>query len=317
MHVNYSLFHEGKGPRVGAWCHGATPKHMPAVQLCRLNEPPCAARRIFFQHIWKAGGSNLCRMAERNNEVFFHHNTNYVLNWDLHIRDHYTFIDHPGPMQTNFALLDPTWTFITMFRNPLTQPLSTFMNHWGKRSVYALDFIRWIETASWHSEPVAQSDIATSNRSVYGYGQHFIDNQHTRWICGTACNVPVLQRSHFLLAVENLFRFKHVMIMEEFDSVDRCRFQDIWPDLESRRGDGSPWAGTYNAKANAHIFNTFMDDPQLVRRLSEVQRWDLRLFKVAKRLAEAQRIAYVNQSCAISYNIDLHGGRMETKHNEL
>ena len=102
-----------------------------------------------------------------------------------------------------------------------------------------------------------------------------------------------------MVVVAQLRKYDHVFILEEFDAHDKCRMRQFgWTDLTSRRpGSDAPISGTNNHAAEAALFA----DPTINATLEQVQRWDVRLYAIARAIAEAQRLRPADvQACAES-----------------
>merc|ERR1712166_447801 len=299
--------------QAGAFCVGAVPPNT-AARKCQQIEPlnpssqdsvseqPGAVkcdlsltvaarrggRRVFFEHIWKAGGTNLNAMAIQNGEVFYHHETEQVLDWEFVSHRNVTFIDHPGPMQAAFPMGSPDWIFVLLLRDPMTQPISLFLYHWAKHlaargQLSPKTFVQWI------SVPI---------QGLTGLGKNFIDNQHTRWICGARCAGTELTERDFEYAVQQLFRFDIVMVLEAFDSTDRCLMgQAGWNTLQSRPAAGKVCAGTNNVHKQPQFFQVLMRNAEVRQALNRIQRWDLKLYQIAIKVSEAQRFAFADPAC--------------------
>jgi hypothetical protein len=176
---------------------------------------------MFYQHIWKAGGTMFTYMAEVNNgERKFHVAAEDGDNYRDQMGCGTTFLEHAAPLRTRPGVgfvPGPTpdsqpWKFVVLVRHPGWQPLSLYFNHHTDRTERA--FLAYIH---------APQRGITNDRS------HHIDNIHTRWVGGTprfgsTWTQPPITEGMFSDAVAMLRRFDHVFILEQFDRV-HCSYE--------------------------------------------------------------------------------------------
>lgn len=281
-------------------CQGIHPAfgHAGVIPVCRANETILQhrqQRRIFFQHFWKAGGTNLNAMAVLNGEVLYHQETQRRLSWAGDISPHHTFIEHPGPMQDTFPLGHPAWMFVTLVREPMHAVISIWLFHWATKLQDAgllnkQAFLNWLAQPGWKEDLTSDA-------------KEHMDNQMTRWLCGDTCNTRVITQVGYLLAAERLLKFDLVMILEAFDKTDRCMTATLgWTSLQTRPRENAVCAGSNNAVKQPGFFAYLLDDAEVYGELKRLQHWDLKLYEVAKKMAEARRLLYMQPECLASHH---------------
>jgi len=259
---------------------------------------PSCQQRVFFEHIWKSGGSSMEAMAKLNQEATLVHESTRKLDWKSVATSNVTFLNHHGPMQSAFPLADPHWIFMTMLRDPMVQPVSQFIHHRRVQTLKAQielseGFLSWIQYPLWR-------------HGLIGQGNYFIDNLATRWLCGVTCDATTLTQQHFDTAASNLRQFRHVLIMEDLDEIDRCRLHRLgWKVLKSRLPKGRVLSGTSNSQVNADSLTGNASSPleQILGNadvrvaLERVQHFDIKLYALAKQIGSAQRNADLDTEC--------------------
>lgn len=272
--------------------------------------------RIFIHHIWKCGGMNLCDMALRNGELTPHPDfANRYAGCDLWTVEqlyalNYSFAQwqNPLPMQLNIGGLPSEIATLTILRNPLNQALSHF-NHvqmvlpgaWSNLSSF-VEFGICYGGANRTLGPQAAFDQCqrfllrpltwsslSSDPSLFCL---FEDNQQLRWttpvwLDAVTTNWPQLNAKYVNVAKERLEKFDQVLILEQMHNRDRFRLAKYgWKDLDDERGanlhsDKQSWQPS---DAGLHLKNS----PAALKRLCQVQQWDIALYDEAIRIAERQ-----------------------------
>ena len=266
------------------------------VQLERGAIGGAGRGQVLFLHVWKTAGSTLGEMAITNGEAFHHHKTHEVLNWTQVRAGKPSFVAYPGPMRPELEAslwAGGGWKFVTMLRDPIEQAISLFLYKCHSTELgckrEALD--PWVARGGRNKHWGKARDA----------GVWFVDNQATRWICGAACDVDTLAEEHFRVATRHLFRFSAILITEDFDALDKHRLGYMlgWSKLASRTGSGEPLAGSFNShhQHKRRLRKELLGDPRIRSRLAKVQRWDTALYQIARKLAEAQRLAHDAVAC--------------------
>ena len=119
--------------------HGP-PSPLLFVLLCTAragNDTTAARPKLFFVHVWKAGGTSLASMARRNNETTHHQPSTKPLGRFASWPRDATFIEAANPAPpflfargadgAPFRALG--WRAVVLLREPLRQALSLFLQH--------------------------------------------------------------------------------------------------------------------------------------------------------------------------------------------
>lgn len=270
--------------------------------------------RIFFHHVWKCGGANLCDMAIRNGEA--------VPNPELPnpssrcevlapgyqtpsegslLEANYTFAAWQAPLTPGafIGAKGNQFAFVTILRNPLDQALSHFHHAQRDFRLYAnfsafMDFGLCVashnvsyETLNGCEQYLLQKALRLPD--IYPFAV-FRDNQQLRWLLPTDVGMGLQGRPHLRsedvrAAKARLDLFDEVMILEEFHSRERWRFAKYgWQDLDDERGSNLHLEAAFHGRSNA----TAELSPETLIRLQEVQRWDQELYWHGKEVARRQ-----------------------------
>lgn len=269
--------------------------------------------RMFFHHVWKCGGANLCDMAIRNGEAVPNPKLpNPSSRCDVLapgyetpsegtlLKANYTFVAWQAPLTPGaFAGVRREFALVTILRNPLDQALSHFHHAQRDFRLYAnfsafVDFGLCVashnvsyETLNGCEHHLLQKSLRPPD--IYPFAI-FRDNQQLRWLEPTDVGMGVQGRPH--LNAEDLTRakarlelFDEVFILEEFHSRERWRFAKYgWHDFDDVRGANLQWGAIFHERSNA----TAQLSPQVLGRLQEVQKWDQELYRHGQRKAQHQ-----------------------------
>lgn len=275
---------------------------------------------IFFHHVWKCGGSNICDMALRNGEIAPNaHVANPSVRCDardLQVlfdapRSNHSFVSWQFPLpKVNFGWFAPGgplagFKVVTMLRNPLDQALSHFLH---ARSIYELplkpnrtmdSFVSFVELGMCLGR---QNDTHEASRECANYTTEewrdflpfrvFRDNQQMRWILGadskSGLGRPMLGAKDLVEAKARLDNFDDVMVLEMMHVRDRSRFAKFgWQDLEDLQS-----ANLHRVESNKKSASAIVSLPSSVMtRLREIQWWDMKFYGYGSKIASRQAFA--------------------------
>lgn len=268
--------------------------------------------RILFHHIWKCAGANLCSMAVRNGEsVPDDDPTNPSARCELDSLDahelitgNYSFASLQAPLPSNLTAqtLPPEVSLVTVLRNPLNQALSHYRHAqedyglWSNFSEF-LDYGLCVSAQKNHGRlETCQAHLRTLSFKALDSFALFRDNQQVRWLEPTqqtteldpfALGVgdrPVLSNEDLQAAKARLDMYDEVLILEDLHKRDRFHMQRYgWTILNdySSANEHEPLKIWQPADAEADL----KEQPAVLARLREIQRWDLELYRYGCELA--------------------------------
>lgn len=273
--------------------------------------------RIFFHHVWKCGGANLCDMAIRNGEAVpnpklpnpssrcevlapaYQTPSEATL-----LEANFTFAAWQAPLipgRGAFAGAKGEFAFVTILRNPLDQALSHFHHAQSDFRLYAnftafLDFGLCVASHNVSFKTLNGCEEHLLEKSLRPADIHpfaiFRDNQQLRWLEPTDVGMAVQGRPHLgsgdlRRAKTRLDLFDEVVILEEFHSRDRWRFAKYgWQDLDDARSASLQWDHIHQQHRRSNA--TAQLSPEILSRLQEVQRWDQQLYRHGQEVARRQ-----------------------------
>lgn len=179
-------------------------------------------RRFVLQHVWKTGGSELCRLARANGwkvppidscTMFFSGG------WPIEDYDLVGFENgllmgevktdfYPSVKSSSDELEVHNVQWITILRHPYSRSLSHFYHVWANNQ----------------SKSLVMKDFFHGCSGIMCHFLKYNTDQQTRWHCGTwECGVErKLQRKHLMKAVYNLNQFHVVLILEDMKDPNSC-----------------------------------------------------------------------------------------------
>jgi hypothetical protein len=176
-------------------------------------------RRYVLQHVWKTGGSELCRLARANGWkvppidgcTMFLKDGWPVEDYDLIGFENGIFqgnvVSDFYPAKSNeIEVHNVKW--ITILRHPYSRSLSHFYHVWANNQ----------------SDKLTMKDFFRGCSGIMCHFLKYNTDQQTRWHCGTwDCGLkPKLQREHLMKAVSNLNKFHVVLILEDMKDPNSC-----------------------------------------------------------------------------------------------
>lgn len=238
------------------------------------------AKQIFYLHIWKCGGTNMCKVARINGEAA-------NPDWGCHAPDstrsqgwkpctdpkpfsvtspELTFVGSECPLKGTEPFDDPHWTFVAILRNPLTQATSWYLHARQVMKGKLPTFFEWVKKKK-------------TARGIFF--EQFEDNLQTRFICGWTCNEkPVLDEGDLEKAKANLAKFQVVLRLEEFNEPGGLQaVTDVlgWTAVSAE--DHS--VGTHRHVTQEQAEAKF---PNAAKYLQEQLKWDFALYEYSKTL---------------------------------
>lgn len=290
---------------------------------------------IFFHHIWKCGGTNICDMAVRNGEVAPKaYDLNPAVRCDATDeqrlfnapQSNHSFVSWQQPLpKVNFGWFAPSgplagFKMVTLLRNPLDQALSHFFH---AQRIYELptmepnhtldSFVSFIELGVCAGR---QNDTQQASRECAKYMTKewrdfhhfrvFRDNQQMRWILGAdthnGVGRPMLGAEDLAAAKARLDNFDDVMILEMMHVRDRSRFAKFgWQDLNDLQS-----ANVHRAETNSKSVSAtdrLRSATRVLALLRDIQCWDMKFYSYGSNIAARQ--AYSSMDFNLKINQDM------------
>lgn len=180
--------------------------------------------RFVFLHVWKTGGTELCRLARAHGWHVPPAAGCSLSVWDGWPKEDYDMFGHESvlvdgprfdylPKNNNAQELEVHHVqWITILRHPYSRSLSHFYHVFSNllklnQSITMEEFFRGNGGSGLFSPQFDE----------------FIRDQQTRWHCGSDCSLPAkLRREHLQKARDVLNKFHAVLILEDMQDPESC-----------------------------------------------------------------------------------------------